>query len=355
MSSDMNRKAGGSVLDAIHHIRRRLLPTLAVLAVGVGACDDVAPPIEIDGTGTVEGLVFFDVDEDRLFDPADGDSPIAGVGVAIQNRGTGQSFSGGATSTGNDGRFRLEDIPVGTHDLRIDTLTVPAGVSVCENPQRVTVEVGLTTFEQVRGRSACLITIAEAQELEAGEFAVVRGVVTAFPGMFDEGDGTLQDETGAIWLFDGSLDGAGLQLGDLVEVGGFINLDVDAFQMSDVTIRSVTPGFEVPEPREVTTADIAAANTASAPLQNILVTVRAAELLSGFTSGGDRNANIDDGSGTTIIRVESGISDSGDAILATLGMTVGNCYDITGVVGSFFGDGEIFPRQVEDVVEVPCN
>jgi hypothetical protein len=31
------------------------------------------------------------------------------------------------------------------------------------------------------------------------------------------------------------------------------------------------------------------------------------------------------------------------------------CYDITGFGANFAGAGQIFPRSVADIVEVPCN
>lgn len=354
----MNRESGESSVDFIDRIRRLAGMTLTgLMACGVFvACDDPAPPVEIEGTGSVEGLVYFDVSEDGIFDPSDGDQPLSGVSVAVQDRGTGQTFSGGSTLSGSDGRFSVEGVPLGTHDLFVDTATVASEVSICENPLRVTVNRAETTFSEVRGRPGCLITIAEVQEeAQAGEFVVVRGVVTAFPGQFDEADGAIQDETGGIWLFDSSIEGQGLEVGDMVELGGTVNLDIQALQLSGVTIREIVKGVGAPDPVEVTTGEIASASNPRDPLQNLLATVRGAELLTGFTSGGNRNANIDDGTGSTIIRVESGISDSGDAILTTVGMEVGKCYDITGIVSAFFGDAEIFPRSVDDVEEVPCN
>lgn len=350
-----NENAGESTVGLYEHLRRRLLPVVALVSVAaLSACGDPAPPFEVVGTGSIEGFLFLDVDSDGLFDPSDGDDPVEGVGVAALVRATDDVLA--SATTGADGRFTIDGLPAGTLDLRFDEASVPEGVSVCQNPVRATVYIDETSFADVAARTACLVTIAEVQETaQAGDFVIVRGVVTAFPGQFDEGDAAIQDETGGIWLFDGTIEGQGLNVGDLVEVGGTVNLDVEALQLTGVEIRDVVPDVGAPDPQEVTTGDIFAASDARDPLQNVLVTVRGAELLTGFTAGGDRNANIDDGSGATIIRVESGVSDSGGAILTTLGMTVGNCYDVTGIVGAFFGDAEIFPRSVDDVVEVPCG
>lgn len=353
----MNRESGAPSVNFSDRFRRTAgLTTTALTAVlALGACDDdPSPPFEVTGTGSVEGFLFLDADDDGLFDPSDGDEGLAGVGVAAVVRNTDDVL--GSTVSGPDGRFVVDDLPAGSHQLLFDEQTVPDGTFVCQNPVPTTVFIGETTFEDVAARNACLVTIETVQqEAQEGDFVIVEGIVTSFPGEFDESDGAIQDETGGIWLFDGSIEGAGLQNGDLVEVGGTVTLAIQSLQLTGVEIRSVVPGVGVPDPVEVTTGEIFAASDPRDPLQNRLATVRAAELLTPFDAGGNRNANIDDGSGPTIIRVESGISDSGDAILATLGMTVGNCYDVTGIVGAFFGDAEIFPRSVDDVVEVPCG
>ena len=333
----------------------RMLVLALLGAAGLTSCDyDTAPPFTIEGTGSVEGFLYFDADSDRRFDPSDGDEPVAGVGVAAVVRGTSQVLA--TATSGADGRFRIEGLPAGSHELLFDEASVPEGVFVCQNPVPATVFIDETAFTEVAARPACLITIAEAQQAAAGEFVLVRGVVTAFPGQFDEGDAAMQDETGGIWLFSGALEGQGIEVGDLIEVGGVVNLDVQALQLANVELRQIVKDVGVPDPIELTTAQIAAASDARDPLQNLLATVRGARLVTGFTSGGSRNATIDDGSGPTVVRVESVLSpDSGDGILAALGLEVGKCYDMTGIVGTFFGLAELFPRSPDDIVEVPCG
>ncbi len=338
-------------------IRRPMWATCFLAALGLTACDDsVAPQFVVDGTGTVEGLLFLDVDNDEIFDPADGDQPVAGVGVAVRVRNTDEVLA--SATTGPDGRFAISNVIVGTHDVFFDEASVPDGVFVCENPVSATVRIASPSFVGVPSRQACLIPILDVQEdAAAGDFVIVRGTVTASPSQFDEGDMSIQDESGGIWLRAGNLEGLGIEVGDVIEVGGTVSLEFGALWLVGVDLRDqvADAGFIAPE--ETTTAAIAASGPLPRdPLQNRLVTVRAAQLTSAFDSGGERNATLDDGSGQTVIRVESVLSPSGGAgILTTTGMTVGNCYDITGIVGAFFGTGQIFPRTVADIVEVPCS
>ncbi|MGK7313584.1 MAG: carboxypeptidase-like regulatory domain-containing protein, partial [Candidatus Longimicrobiales bacterium M2_2A_002] len=91
---------------------------LALAALAVTACDpDPAPPFEIEGTGGVEGFLFFDANKDAAFSTLDGDFPVVGADVGIFERGTEQAFSGGTATTNANGRFTVTGLPAGTHDL----------------------------------------------------------------------------------------------------------------------------------------------------------------------------------------------------------------------------------------------
>ena len=110
-----------------------------------------------------------------------------------------------------------------------------------------------------------------------------------------------------------------------------------------------------PQPTLVTTGEIAEAGLDGAdPLMGRLVKVEGAELVSGFGANGMhyRNALIDTGDGTTIVRLEEAVGAGTPEIEAL--MTVGTCYDITGVTGTFSQEGQIFPRTPADIVEVAC-
>jgi len=334
---------------------RRLatLAGLAAMLVVVG-CDEIAPPITVDGTGSLEGLVFFDASEDGIFDPADGDSAIAGVALAVQERGTGQTFPNGSAVSAADGRFTIDELPLGTHDMKIDTLTVPDGVSICQNPIRVSVYLNETTFERVNGRPGCLITILAAKEVPVGEFVIVRGIVTSAPGQIEASFAYIEDATGGLFLFAPALMGQGIEVGDQIEVGGTTAIFSGQFELTGVTLRELVPDVATPIPLLVTTAEIAASGADPyADLQNRFVRVENAKLLEAFGAGGnEQNSTIDDGSGSITIRIDDGVADRNE--LDNL-LTAGACYDINGFAANFNGAGQIFPRSLDDIVEVPCN
>lgn len=343
--SSINRRSGAGAA------------ALAAALILAACADDPAPPFEVEGTGSIEGLLFLDANEDGFFDPSSGDVPVEGVQVAARNRGTLEVISGATTTTDASGRFALTGLPPGTHDLFFEEGSIPEGTFVCRNPVPATVTIGETQFAEVAARPACLISISEAEAMPLGEFVIVRGIVTAAPGQIRSETTMIQDDETGIRIFDPVLQGQGIEVGDLIEVGGVLDHNGEERQLEAVTLREHIEDVENPVPDEVTTAEIAAAGSDILhPLQGRLVVVRGAELTRGFTSGGSRNALIDDGSGATEVRVETGLSSgNGDAILTTLGLEVGKCYDIIGAAGSFFGTGQLFPRTATDFTEVTCS
>lgn len=324
--------------------------------LALAACEaDQAPQHEVTGSGGVEGLVFFDAVEDGIYDPASGDVPVAGVVVAVQDRGTGNTFSGGTATSGADGRFVVSGIPPGTHDLLIDEQTVPDEVSICQNPLQVTVNIDETGFRDVRGRPGCLITIEEAKASPIGEFVIVRGIVTSSPNQIDPNFTYIQDETAGARAFTGALTGLGIEVGDQLEIGATVAAFSGDFNFENVAFRGLVKDVEEPEPVVTTTGEIGASGSSyTHPLQGAFLRIEAAELTAAFGAGGanSQNGTIDDGTGAITIRVNDGVAAPGE--LNTI-FTVGNCYDINGFGANFNGAGQIFPRSRADIVEVPCN
>lgn len=337
--------------------------SLAAALLGLAAaCDtDPAPAFIIDGTGGVEGLAFFDADRNAAFDPAAGDTVVAGATVLARERGTSQTLSGGQAVTGADGRFAITALPPGTLDLFVDTTTTPAGVFFCQNPVPVSVDIDLVRFVALTGRQGCVIPIEEAEALGANAFVTVQGIVTTAPGQLrSQGDNAyIEDGSGGVQLFGGALAGRGIAVGDRIEVSGTMTLFNGESEVAGaLRVNDIVPNVAVPQPLAVTTADVAAAGAPpTAPLQGRFVRVTRAHQQAAFASGGGRNAVFDDGSGPTEVRIESGLIANSADVTTTFphNPAAPKCFDITGVVGTFNGTAQLKPRTLADMQEVSCT
>jgi hypothetical protein len=340
-----------------------MLCAALALALGAVACDDdPAPLYEIPGSGSVEGLVFLDADRDGRFDPSAGDVLLPNVNVRLRVRGTQQILANGETQTDANGRFELTNVAVGTHDLAIDTAGLGGIVAFCQNPIPVNIFLNEEQFQPVAGRGGCVITIAEAEQ-QVDDLVTIRGTVTSFPGQLRSSYTYIEDNTGGIRIFSGVLEGQGIEIGDELEVSGTLLLFSGDLQLGNtVALNELEKAGEILDPQMITTGGLAAAGLDPAsPELGVLVTIEKARIETVFGEGAlnGRNVWIDDGSGRAQVRFETTMfpaasTDAAEAAL-TAAYPVGKCYDITGVTGAFNGDGQVFPRSLDDIVEVPCS
>ena len=333
----------------------------AFLALAVAACeDDPAPLFEIPGTGSLEGFVFFDADRNGLFDPSAGDSIVRGARLSLRERGTAQTLAGGTATSGTNGRFTITGIRPGTHDLVVDTTSIPAGMRFCQNPVPVDVRIGESQFQNLGGRIACIISIAEAEKTR-DQTVVITGIVTSVPAQLQPQYTYIQDETGGIRIFSSVPEGKGIAIGDRIEVTGIVTEFSRDLQLGSVVLGAIQKNAGQITPQVITTGALAATVVDPAsPELGSLVTIRRARIATAFGEGGinGRNTRIDDNSGRIQMRfavnVLAGETAAAQAQLNAL-YPVGKCYDITGVTGLFGQDVQIFPRTLSDLVEVSCS
>jgi DNA/RNA endonuclease YhcR with UshA esterase domain len=322
----------------------RAARVLALLAgtAALGACEpDPSPPFQVPATGGIEALLFFDNDQDNLFDPADGDFALSGVQVEVRARGTTQVLAGGAITADAQGRFTLANLPAGTHDVYIVPTSVPAQVKICQNPVQVTVNPGETRFLQVQTRGACLILIADAKKLPAGTPIVLRGTVVAPQGVYRTDNAYIQDRSGGAQIF-GVNPSFALVVGDSVEVTGVAGAFSGEFEVLNIVSVTKLGTGTVPAPKEPTPAELAARTFEGQLVKANNVTVVSVDAPA---ASGAYNVNVTYQGAPLIVRVEALAS----AAIPTSRWVAGSVYDVTGALGSFSGTPQLKPRTAADV------
>ncbi len=330
-----------------------ILTCIALAALGTASGCSIKParPFTVSGTGGLDGIVFLDRDQNGLYDPSAGDSAMANVHLIVQVRGTSAALAGGDVHSGVDGRFDVSDLPAGTHWLRVDTTGMGSVVSFCENPKSVSIYISETQFVTLDGRTGCVITIAAAEQQSLGARITVRGTVTSTVNQISTGQAYIEDETGGVELF--SPTGPSFQIGDVIEVSATLAAFNNEFELSPVTVNSVQSGTPL-APADVTSKDAAdAGSDIHANLQGRLIRIKAGKLLDVFTTGGGRNAVVDDGSGAVAVRFDSHVVADTTTLKTTF--TAGKCYDWTGILKAFTNPPvELFPRSLSEATEVAC-
>jgi DNA/RNA endonuclease YhcR with UshA esterase domain len=312
---------------------------LALAALALGGCDpEMVAPFEVQGQGDLAGTLYFDADRDGVYDPFAGDMALSGVDVALRVRGTEQVISGAEDTTDGNGRFVLENVPVGTHDLYV---AVPESLaSVCQNPLPVSIFIGETTNVRVAGQESCLIDIADARELPGGEPVTVRGTVTVAKGTISSAYFWIHDGTAGIKIYAPAA--PAVQRGDVIEATGLTEIAFGEFEVNastgTVTVLGTGP---VPDPVVITGAELV-----SHDYQGSLVTVEGLTVttVADHSAGSSYNVTVSAPDGSSfVLRIDS---DAG----ITTEFGVGSVYDVTGVVSPFGGAEQLYPRSDADIV-----
>ncbi|MEM1214197.1 MAG: PKD domain-containing protein [Bacteroidota bacterium] len=88
----------------------------------VNGCTQTTEPLTIDllpGFGTIQGLVYYDLNDNQVIDPAD--SLAGGITVLLDN----PNGSVGTVTTPINGNYGFVDVPEADYTVAIDTLSVP--------------------------------------------------------------------------------------------------------------------------------------------------------------------------------------------------------------------------------------
>ena len=165
-----------STTDRPRRLRRWSgLPVLLLvsLLVALGGCDgpDSRYLFSLDGTGSVEGLAFLDLNRDGT--PSSGEGPLAGVQIRLIMSGSRDTVA--SMTTGEQGVFEAEDLLVGSYEVAAGgSILGDSLVLTGVNPERVQISPNGTAGVTV-GISFPLFGFGEAAAEAPGRRLYVEG------------------------------------------------------------------------------------------------------------------------------------------------------------------------------------
>lgn len=248
--------------------------------------------------GPADGLTSVDVGQFQ--------SSSAPVGTSLQLQGTGTSY----------GDFTWSESISSTYN-QINTGQSFGGVIVDPEP--------------------VLISIAEARQKAQGTEVLVRGILTASDQF--GGPAFIQDATGGIPVFDSQIHGEGwYQIGDEIQILASLGTFNQQIQLGNVTEVELISSGNTINPLVVPISGI----TPAFEGQLIQIPAAAFAIPKGLLFP-ESNYFITDGTGSIQLRIDGQVSSLIGRVIPADAQT------ITGVLGSFRGTLQLFPRFIEDL------
>jgi DNA/RNA endonuclease YhcR with UshA esterase domain len=278
---------------------RRGLPAAPVLLLigalsGLTGCEGVDDRhlFSLDGTGTVRGIAFLDLNRDGL--PSGGEALLEGVQVRILLAGSGDTVA--SVTTDEAGEFQATDLTVGSYELAAagpllgDTLVMTGTV-----PERVQITPQGTAQASV-GISFPLRSIAEARATVPGRRLYVEGVLLNTRGSLPGNAVHVWDGERALRVVDVAPFNA--TLGDSVRILGRTQSAAGQRILSEATAFRLA---ELPEAEPVPVTSLEARNARQGALDAALVAVGSAVVSEVRAVVGAVLVTISDGSGSLTV------------------------------------------------------
>jgi len=331
------------------HMTKRLV-TLLGAALFVAACDNAGAyrTTGITATGVARGLVFFDANGSGSFDA--GDSPVVGARVRFVTPLSSDTVV--RATTGADGTFRVDAVPVGSYSFIVDNNSVgdsadvrrvTSGALTLRPNDSLNVEalVGFPTITTSQVRTLTAINGRPA----LGSRVFVTGVALHSRATYSDTLLHVVDTSGALRAV--RVRPTVAVAGDSVRLRGRIAERDGQRVLDDVTVYVVGATFIPTAP----TINTLTASTADAGvLDASLVRLLDAVVTDTATVAGSLTMTVDDGSGPLTVLLDR-VADIGFRAPFAFGPQVaGTRYDLVGVlVPNGSGSWVLRPRAVLDL------
>jgi hypothetical protein len=289
----------------------------------------------IDATGFVGGLVYWDVNGNRVLDGPD--VPVEGVLVSLLVSEVG----GVVTAALSDpaGQFLMRDVPVGRYHVGVNTTTLGDTAQVVRIDTSVVELIPEDSAAVAVAVSFPIVTIAEARSLPLGDKVFIIGEALMESGAFGDTTVHLTDTSAAIRVT--RVRAPALFPGDSVRLRGTISTRDGQPTLDDATpfiIRFGPP----PEPTTVPSGQAATADNGG--LDAALVAVADAVVNDTATVDDDFVATVDDGSGAVEVIFDGNVAFNLEPIVPDTLMSVKGV-----LVPSGPGVWALKPRSQSDV------
>lgn len=329
----------------------RLLAALAAVAL-VSACDNAGAyrTTGITATGIARGLVYLDANGSGSFDA--GDAPLVGVRVRLILPISNDTVV--RATTGADGTFRVDAVPVGSYSVVVDPSSVGDSASlrrVTQGPltlrpnDSVSVEavVGYSTLTVGQVRT---ISVLNGNPL-VGSRVFVTGVALHARGTYADTLLHVVDTSGALRAT--RVRPTQAVAGDSVRLRGRVALRNGQRVLDDVTVYVLGSTFI---PTAPLLSSLQAAEAEAGARDAALVRVLDAVVSDTATVLGNLTMTVSDGSGNLTVLLDRVADIAFRPPFALGAYAVGTRYDFTGVlVPSGTGSWALRPRNALDLIQ----
>lgn len=301
---------------------------VGLLLLGVAACESgTANPPVIDGVASVGGVVYLDIDGSESLTGTD--EPVEGARVRVTLPASGTEVA--ADTTDDAGEFLMEEIPVGTVEVELDSVTLgDTLLAVPVDSARFTLGAE-QTLGIALGVTYPQLSLAEVRTAAAGIPIFTQGVVLNPRGQAPGGAVHVVGDSVALRVLVPPAVLAAI--GDSVRIQGRVGTDLGQPALLDARIFRIVPGARDVDPLTPSMGEAAAAGDHG--LDAALVEFTSGSVVSEETVPEGFLLIVTDGTDTLQVRLRTsqgfinGGIPSGAQILRLVGLLVPNAGEDT--------------------------